>query len=490
MNKPLTRMSFALIIIVLPYFVRSSQACSCLPIPTPYNAYQEAAAVFIGKVVSSKDVAYEERIRDKQFTVYDRQFHFIIEESFKGTKDTEVDINVGRIDSSCYQGFSIGESYLVYAYGNSGNILGSGACTRTNKIKWAFDDIHYIRAMLRGAPEPRIYGAVARSGNDLKSESALVEPIEGIKILIEGEKNQRFEAITNKQGFYSITKIPDGRYKVRPILPDKYMSYFPAEGEVILDTQGGTDYERVQRGRSAYARFDIGWNNKISGRVLDAEGNLVERAVVRLLPVERASEKMNPIYEGIADHLGKDGKYVITGQTPGRYVLAVEVYAPFLSTTKASRTYYPQADNPEKAKMIVLSESDNLSLDIKLMPDQVVRLIEGVLIWSDGRSVIEHGYVFLEKFENSDDKNNTRFDLSRIEGEGRFTVQVFEGAEYWLHAQVGTLGLDFGTGQNDLWDRGIQELKSQPMKLKVSRDNSPLRIVIPLPEGVSAPKRK
>ncbi len=113
MNKHIRRILFALVIIILPYFARSTQACSCFAIPSPYKAYKEATAVFIGKVVSSKDVPYEESIRDKKFTVYNRHFHFIVEESFKGTKDTEIDISVGRIDSSCYQGFTIGESYLV-----------------------------------------------------------------------------------------------------------------------------------------------------------------------------------------------------------------------------------------------------------------------------------------------------------------------------------------------------------------------------------------
>lgn len=433
---------------------------------------------------------YEESVRDEKFTVYDRHFHFIIEESFKGTKDSEIDINVGRIDSSCYHGFTIGGSYLVYAYGESGETLSSGACTRTNDIKRAFDDVHYIRAMLKDTPEPRIYGAVARVSNDLRSESALVEPIEGIKILIEGENNQRFEALTDKQGFYSVTKVPDGKYKVRPVLPDKYMSYFPTEEEIILDSHGAeTNYESVQRGRSAYVRFDIGWNNSISGRVLDAEGSPVERAVVRLLPVERTSKTMNPMYEGISDHLGKDGKYAISGKTPGRYILVVEVYAPFVSGAKSARTYYPQTGTPEKTEVIVLGESGELNLDIKLLPGQVIRQVEGVMVWSDGSPVIENGYVFLEQLRNSEDKNNVRYDLERVDEQGRFAIQAFENAEYWLNAEVGTFGLKFGNMQVDLWDSGVRELKAQPLKLKVSKDMTPLKIIIPLPEGLTAPKQ-
>jgi len=334
----------------------------------------------------------------------------------------------------------------------------------------------------RGEPEPRIYGAVARIGNDLRSESVLVEPMEGIKILIEGEQNQRFEALTDKQGFYSVTKIPDGKYKVRP---DGHVR----EEEIILDSQGSINYERVQRDRSAYVSFNIRWNNSISGRVLDAEGRPVERAVVRLLPVERSSDKMNPTYEGIADHLGKDGKYEIHGKTPGRYLLAVEVYAPFVSGAKTARTYYPQASNPEKAEVIVLGEPDELKLEIRLLPEQVTRHIEGVMVWSDGSPVTKNGWVFLEKLDGSEGRNNVRYDLGIVDRQGRFSVQVFENAEYWLNAEVGTLGVKFGNLSGALWDKAVREIKAQPIKLKVSRDMQPLRIIIPLPEGLTAPKQ-
>ena len=54
MNNFVSRIIFAFVIIILPYGAMSTQACSCLATPTPYKAYNEAAAVFIGKAVSSK----------------------------------------------------------------------------------------------------------------------------------------------------------------------------------------------------------------------------------------------------------------------------------------------------------------------------------------------------------------------------------------------------------------------------------------------------
>jgi hypothetical protein len=488
MVKLLTKALLAVTATVLLGSAGDVLACSCFPLPPPYRAYREADAVFIGKVTSSKDVPYEELVRDKKFTVHDRHFLFSVEEALKGTKGAEIDINVGKVDSSCYQGFTAGEVYLVYAYANSAGGLSSGACTRTSHVKHAFDDLHYLRALLKGSPEPRLYGAVVRLGNDLAGNATAVDPVEGIKIVVEGEK-RRFEATTDKRGLYTLYGIPDGRYKVRPLLPSRYMSYFFADEEFVLGPQEGDVYPRVQAGPSAYARFLVGWNNGVSGRVLDAEGHPVERAVVRLVPVGRASEPLPPMYENIADHLGKDGKYHIYGKTPGRYLLAAEVYAPLALGVNPARTYYPQAATPDKAEVISVGESGNLSLDIKLLPGQVTRQIEGVVLWSDGTPVGENGNVFLEKLEDPEDKTNVKYDLERVGGGGRFTIQAFEGGEYWLHARVGTLGLNFGKAKNDLWDSGVQELKSQPIRLKVGRSNAQLRIIIPLPEGSVAPTR-
>src|SRR6185369_14097244 len=183
-----------------------------------------------------------------------------------------------RVDSSCYQGFAVGESYLVYAYNHDGNGLYAGACTRTEHLSGAADDLHYIRDSLKGVPEPRIYGSVMRVDSDLGSTTSgrRVTPLKGIKVLIEGE-GKTFEAITDEQGLYSLPRLPDGEYMAHPLLPKKYMAYYPAEEKFILGSKESLDF-RIQRGPSAYATFRIGWNNHLNGKIVDSEGNAIVRA--------------------------------------------------------------------------------------------------------------------------------------------------------------------------------------------------------------------
>src|ERR1044072_1878480 len=155
MYKPVIKTLVALAVAFLPWFVTDVKACSCMPLPTPYRAYREAGVVLIGKVISSKDELYEEVVGKKKFTVYERHFLLEVKETLKGSKTADVKINAGRINSSCYSGFTVGETYLVYANRDSTGELEAGFCSRTNQINWPFDHLHYLRALIQGDPAPR-----------------------------------------------------------------------------------------------------------------------------------------------------------------------------------------------------------------------------------------------------------------------------------------------------------------------------------------------
>lgn len=163
-------MKFVLSALLLHVLTTATIACTCGPSPSPYKAYQEAQAVFTGKVISSQDIPYDETVRDQKYNVYDRHFKFEVTEVLKGNKTNEIVINVGRIDSTCYWGLKIGESYLVYAYRSNqrfnrsesfwgaatkkpDEIMFAGSCTRTEMLKYAFDDLLYLRGMLQGLAE-------------------------------------------------------------------------------------------------------------------------------------------------------------------------------------------------------------------------------------------------------------------------------------------------------------------------------------------------
>ncbi len=487
MKRLLVQVIFTSAMILLPPFAGTASACSCLPLPPPYEAFKEAKVVFAGKVISSNVPPYEE-LHAKGYTAIESVFRFAVQESFKSVKTAEVEISAGNTGTSCYWGgFTVGESYLVYGYDHSGSALTSGplpyagACTRTNGLAWAQDDIHYLRSMLKGRPEPRVYGSVTRIDNSLgKEESSVATPMKGIKVVIEGG-GKRFEAVTDEYGRYSLARLPDGRYKARPVLPEKYMVYFPGDEEFILGTSEQTDYPPVKQGASAYARFRIGWNNDLSGRVLDAEGTPVRRAEPALYHLQtRSGPPLLIDKDGIFNVV--DWKYQFYGLTPGKYVPSVSIQAPFKSGPQQIRFYYPGTISPGEASEIEVKESGSLSgMDIKLPPPYLVRQIEGAIVWPDGRPVAG-GWVKLASKEILAE-GEKGLDWGSANEQGRFSLQGFVGAEYWVLAFVSTQGMKTADGK-DLWDSGVRDLKAQPVRVTVGKVNEPLRIVISLPEGV------
>lgn len=457
----------ALFAAMVPQFVTVANACTCAPIPSPYKAYQEASAVFVGKVVSSKDVPMSEKFRGEKYTYQERHFLFAVSEALKGKKDSEIDINAGRTDSSCYSGFAVDESYLVYAFGQPGP-LESGMCTRTNHLSDAKADLHYIRALLRGVPEPRVYGAVTRIDDDLtKATSSHVTPMEGIRIIIEGA-SQKFETVTDKQGLYSLLKVPDGRYKIRPVVPAKYRVSFPTEEEFVLGSKEQLDYPVDQVGTSAYARFRLSWNNGIKGKILDSEGNAIIRANVSVM-LPRASSPL-VIQEDQYDH-HRDGEYEFSGLTPGKYLLSVKIRAPFQDPKRLSHFYYPNSDDLAQADEVSIGESESLEeRDIRLPPGYLVRKVEGMVVWPNGVPV-DHAWVFLADAKDSAD-DNKKYDWQSTDELGRFSLQGYVGAEYWVHA-LAPMSLRIPPNQST---------PPEPIKVIVGRVNEPLKFVIPFPK--------
>lgn len=240
-------------------------ACTCGEVLSPYQAYQEAQAVFIGNVISSEDIPDEETVGNLTYEVYDRHFKIAVTEVFKGKKTQEIDIDVGRINSSCYRGYAVGSTYLVYAYGNSatekpGGILFAGYCTRSSLLKFMQGDVFYLHNLLQGKPEPVLYDSISRIDDDPNDvDSSRVTALRGIPVIVEGTRG-RFSTTTDENGLYSFEKLPDGEYMVSATLPDKYRHrWFTSRTLTVKAKNPGT-----------FMEFAGSWKNNIEVKVVDA----------------------------------------------------------------------------------------------------------------------------------------------------------------------------------------------------------------------------
>lgn len=473
---------FALLLILAPFYVGNIFACSCGATPPIYDFFENSEAVFTGKVISSKDVKGKEVYENgngetEEYEVTERVFQFEVSEVFKGVKGKSIEINVGRIDTSCSFNYKKGESYLIYAGKDEDtNILHTGFCSKGTNLESAQSEILFIREKLKGKPQSQIYGTVQRRDNfpnSLKDRTTLME---GIKVILEG-KEKNFEAITNKNGVFRFDKIPEGDYKIKPSTNSIYkLLWMPidkvriSDGKVFTD-EDGTFYDGYN---AAFVEFSIGWNNKVEGKVFDAEGKSVKFAAVRLMPFSAPFDIINS--DDSFDEI-EDREYSCSNYTPGKYYLAVQIYAPFGTKDKV-RIFYPQAETIDKATAIQLKAPQELSYDLILPSNYIVREIKGKILWSDGQSATS-ARVKLHKNEShiveedNDEIENTGYDSVFTDELGNFTLQGFEGAEYWIHFQD-----NFEVLSDDEEDI---EVKGKPFKIKLGKDNEEIKLVLTKP---------
>jgi hypothetical protein len=119
----------ALLACALLLSVPEAIACSCMPWPPPLEALDEATAVFTGRIVEATPTDVE------------RGFDYKIEvhQVWKGVSSEHVFVNTDDV-AMCGLYMEVGKNYLVYAYGEPGD-LWSHNCSRSREVDFAAEDI-------------------------------------------------------------------------------------------------------------------------------------------------------------------------------------------------------------------------------------------------------------------------------------------------------------------------------------------------------------
>ena len=433
------------------------EACSCTSYPSPCEAFRQAKVVFVGKAISFTDAPVEEETLGGKYTYQVRTFRFLVEEQLKGPKKLELNVYTGRIDSSCHVNFEVGQSYLIYATSYTKGELSVGGCNRFGSLPWARGEIQLLRSLISGTPENNVYGSVQRVAYDFKDNrsASVIGPMADIRIVMDGN-DSRFETVTDTEGHYKITDVPKGKYRITALLQTPFS---PSSQEIEIKKDGcGTQ-----------ADFGAQLNGQIKGMVLDAQGHPVTQARLMLMPFDKASEDESSksiMWYGT----NENGQYGYDHLPPGRYILAASVEGPPVAKIPYGRVYYPNALKLENAGVITVGESERLEGRNIQIPWLNVRKIEGSIMWSDG-SPVTNGWISLFKSVNSPDGPDERYAEVNANKQGRFTLQVIEGATYWVRA--------YGYTQDGKYKR----INAQSMRLDSSNFDQPLVVVVPVPKS-------
>jgi hypothetical protein len=399
-------------------------ACSCVPDRPVCESFGSASAVFVGKVVGAAEQKTEKN-EDGTTTTYDvGAIYFAVEEAFSGVKGRKkVTIHSGTGGADCGYWFLRGERYLVYAYGDLKEGLGTNICTRTRPLRDATEDLNFLRQLPVEGSGVKIHGMVGKFGDEIDEDgSRKVEGLAGISITITNKQGKRTELITDSNGSYEISGLKSGEYEVRASLPEYYYEDEYSVRKIKVYDRGCA--------REDFAAIP---NGQISGRIVDAEGNPVKKAKIVLIKpdIEGYLSMRNEI---AADYVNDEkGRFELNQIPPGEYLLGLNVTFSPDADEPYPPTYYPGVRERTQATRIKVGLGEKLrEYILRLPPKLSERVIEGVVVWPDGSPAVG-AHVHLT------DQNHPGWIANgtvETEASGRFTLIGYEGVSYWVLANI------------------------------------------------------
>lgn len=181
---------------------------------TPCEAYAEADAVFIAKVVRISPQTVQMWQRDKD---YDQTANLVIEKIYKGPKRTRLVLH--QLARKNAPKLILGSRYLVYAnFDRATKKWEVRRCGRTHLAKYVQDDLHYLAGLPASLNKTRIAGEVTRHDTDDENPQGTTYKLSGVRIRIKGE-GKEYEVVTNKLGVYELRDVPAGKYRIEPDIP-------------------------------------------------------------------------------------------------------------------------------------------------------------------------------------------------------------------------------------------------------------------------------
>jgi hypothetical protein len=414
-NRAFYYLSLAALAVVLGCASEAS-ACSCAREAAPCQSFGAAQAIFVGKVVGSKEQRREKNQDGTSTTYAVGEIYFELEEAFLGVKGPRVVIHSGTGGGDCGYWFLKGMRYLVYAYGAAPDALSTSICTRTRTLADAATDMEFLRNLPRPGTGARIFGTVAAAIKDPKKERwRAAKPLSGLTVKVVGTE-KTLDAVTDSDGKYELTGLPADKYKVYAEVPDYFRrdEYWVQEFELN---------DRGCRQVNFFAQND----SRITGRVLRPEGGGLAKANVVLIPAESAIEQLNRtgIDQTWAD---KDGEYELEEIAPGRYLVGINVTSSPSAESPYPRTFYPGVADPARATVIEVGLGEKLAhIDIQLPATLLEQVVRGFVVWPND-TLAAGVEVYLE------DVNHPGVCVNgcsqKTDAQGRFEFKAYSGYEY------------------------------------------------------------
>jgi SdrD B-like domain len=445
----------ALLIVLSPSI---ANACQCNRQAPPCEEFPRASAVFIGRVIDSAEQKTEIDSNGSKRTYDVGIIRFEVEEVFKGIESPTVEIRSGTSGADCGYWFTRGERYLVYAYGDHTGNLETNVCTRTRPIKDAAEDLQYLRNRPRKGVGGRIYGTVGTPTEKRYEDfEQRLSGISGVEVTLSSPDGTESVIKTNQAGSFEFKSLKPGLYIVKASAPDGYVVDYPEMNQ--LDVQDGGC------GKSDFKLLPTGG---ISGRILDSDGDPIAKGTISLLSTDAQGVELAEfqVSESWAD---EHGVFKFSNLPPGRYLLGFNLTDSADKLALYPPTYYPNALDQAKAKVIKLKLGEELSgYDITARKEVSAGVIQGMVFW-DEKTPANNAEVYWLKPSSPYVTANKKVISDK---NGRFAITGGEGFKCWIYAVADKYP------DRPYYER--QQTYSEPVSVELNSDSSGIRLILSL----------
>ena len=423
-------------VVVMVFSVTNAFGCFCGGGGAPCEDYGRAAAVFVGTPIALRTV--ERSLtgnREEIEFALPRIFTFSVEQTFLGGQTVEIEVSTGMGSSDCGYDFKIGTRYLIYASDYSKrNRLMTSTCSRTRPFTDASEDLEFFRSFGSRGAGVTIQGEVKRARQNVATGNpSEARPLAKIGLTVEREGELR-EVFTGDDGRFSLTGLSPGKFKVTLRLPDELYTY-KAEQELTVADHG-----------CATVNYHVVDNGRLSGRVLDPEGQPAAKVALQLMEADHTDPLKDQAKYAQTD---AEGRYIFDALPPGRYVLAANLkhlQGPNDPTNVYPRTFYPGVLDISKTEFIDVGIGEavrdrNWQLPVRRVPSTLT----GKVVWNDGTPAARAFIVFREVTDDPSTTNEMELFarlLVRASGgieaddSGYFTIKGYVGQKYVMVAAV------------------------------------------------------
>lgn len=476
-------MKLSLTVLVFTLFLINSStvyACSCGGYPTACTAYASADAVFIGSVQKIQNKTRKDDSGNEY--IAGQIAHIQVEKVFKGIKETEAIFR--SWGTSCDAIYKEGERWLFYAYyDKKSKSWGIRACDRSTLIENAADDLLYLQGLPTSAQKTRISGTLEHYEDDPVKGFTRVKNIIGAKVKLIGEQ-KTYEIYTDKNGVYEIYGLLPGKYVVEPEIPLGLKVRFPIYFGAVDYSDKRTVKSLLKENSCAGVDFVFSANTSIGGKVFGADGRALPNVCLSLMPKDKTAAN-----NWIFDCTDEQGRYKLDEIPPGEYIIVVNYHGKISSDEPFPTAYYPGVFEKEKATILAITDGTHLEdYDIHIPSQEARRVIQGVLLYSDGRPVADEFVEFKAEAvkEGYDGEVHTKTD-----SQGRFSLTVLQGLKGWLRGFMYTYEGEYDNcPQLDKLIKAkggnVPDIGTKPIRLEINRDIQDIKLVFPFPYCVKS----